>query len=43
MKLNMIYQDNTSSIKIEENGKNSFGKTKKHFYINYFYVTDLVG
>ena len=43
VKLNIIYQDNTSSIKLEENGKESSGKRTRHFDIKYFYVTDLVG
>jgi hypothetical protein len=41
--LNIIYQDNTSSIKLEENGKESSGKRTRHFDIKHFYVTDLVG
>ncbi len=43
VKLNIIYQDNTSSMKLEENGKESSGKRTRHFDIKYFYVTDLVG
>jgi hypothetical protein len=43
VKLNIIYQDNTSSMKLERNGKESSGKRTRHFDINYFYVTDLVG
>jgi hypothetical protein len=43
VKLNIIYQDNTSRIKLEENGKESSGKITRHFDIEYFYVTDLVG
>jgi hypothetical protein len=43
VKLNIIYQDNTSTIKLEENGKESSGKRTWHFDIKYFYVTDLVG
>jgi hypothetical protein len=43
VKLNIIYQDNTSSIKLEENGKESSGKRTRHFDIKHFYVTDLVG
>jgi hypothetical protein len=31
VKLNIIYQDNTSTIKLEENGKESSGKRKRHF------------
>jgi hypothetical protein len=42
VKLNIIYQDNTSTMKLERNGKESSGKTRRHFDIKYFYVTDLV-
>jgi hypothetical protein len=43
IRLNIVYQDNTSSIKLEKNGKESSGKRTRHFDIKYFYVTDLVG
>jgi hypothetical protein len=43
VKLNIIYQDNTSTIKLEESGKESLGKRTRHFFLKYFYVTDLVG
>jgi hypothetical protein len=43
VKLNIIYQHNTSTIKLEENGKESSGKRTRRFDIKYFYVTDLVG
>jgi hypothetical protein len=43
VKLNIIYQHNTSTIKLEENGKESSRKRTRHFDIKYFYVTDLVG
>jgi hypothetical protein len=42
VKLNIIYQDNTSTIKLERNGKDSSGKRTRHFGIKYFYVTDLI-
>jgi hypothetical protein len=42
VKLNIIYQDNTSTIKLKRNGKESSGKRTRHFDIEYFYVTDLV-
>jgi hypothetical protein len=42
VKLNIIYQDNTSTMKLAENGKESSGKRTRHFDIKYFYVTDLV-
>jgi hypothetical protein len=31
VKMNIIYQNNTSTIKLEENGKASFGKTNETF------------
>ena len=40
--LNVIYQDNTSTIKLAENGKYSSGKRTRHFNIKYFYITDLI-
>jgi hypothetical protein len=43
VKLNIIYQDNTSCMKLEENGIASLGKRTQHFDIKYFCVTDLVG
>jgi hypothetical protein len=43
VKLNVIYQDNTSTIKLAENGKTSSGKRTRHFDIKLFYITDLIG
>ena len=43
VKLNIIYQDNTRTIKLAENGKTSSGKRTKHFDIKLFYITDLIG
>ena len=43
MKLNIIYKEHTSSIRLEENGKESLVKQANHFYINHFYITDMVG
>ena len=43
VQLNIIYQDITSSINLEENGKENSCKQTRHFDINYFYVTNLVG
>lgn len=40
--LNVIYQDNTSTIKLSKNGKASSGKRTRHFDIKMFYVTDLI-
>jgi KUP system potassium uptake protein len=39
---NVIYRDNTSSMKLEENGRASSGKRTRHFNIRYFFVTDLI-
>jgi hypothetical protein len=42
VKANIIYRDNTSTMKLEENGKASSGKRTRHFEIKYFYITDLI-
>ena len=42
LKATIIYRDNTSSMKLEENGRASASKRTRHFNIKYFYVTDLV-
>jgi len=42
LKLKVIYRDNTSSMKLEQNGKASSGKRTRHFDIKYFYITDLI-
>lgn len=42
VKTTVIYRDNTSSMKLEQNGKASSGKRTRHFNIKYFYVTDLI-
>ena len=39
----IIYQDNTSTIKLTENGRASAGKRTRHFDIRLFYITDLIG
>jgi hypothetical protein len=39
---NIIYQDNTSSILLEVNGKKSSGKRTRHINIRYFLITDAV-
>lgn len=41
-KENILYQDNTSSIKLETNGKCSSTKRMRHIIIRYFMVTDRV-
>ena len=38
----MVYQDNTSSILLERNGRSSSTKHTKHMSIRYFYVTEQV-
>ena len=43
VKINIIYQYNTSSINLEDNVKQIWGKQTNNFDINYFYVTDMVG
>ena len=42
LKLNILFQDNTSNIKLLENGKESSGKRTRHFNIRLFYATDLI-
>ncbi|KAI2506113.1 Reverse transcriptase (RNA-dependent DNA polymerase) [Fragilaria crotonensis] len=42
VKTTIIYRDNTSAMKLEENGKSSSGKRTRHFHIKYFYITDLI-
>jgi hypothetical protein len=42
VKANIVYQDNTSSMRLEENGKASSGKRIHHFHINFFYITNLI-
>ena len=37
---NILYQDNTSSIKLEKNGKASSTKRTRHINIRYFLITD---
>ena len=39
---NVLYQDNTSSIKLETNGKLSSTKRTRHIAIRYFMITDRV-
>jgi hypothetical protein len=42
LKDNIAYQDNTSTIRMEENGKMSTGKMTKHINIRYFFCTDRI-
>jgi hypothetical protein len=39
---NILYQDNTSSIKLESNGKASSTKRTRHINIRYFMITDRI-
>jgi Reverse transcriptase (RNA-dependent DNA polymerase) len=39
---NIVYQDNTSAMKLENNGKASSGKRTRHFDIKFFYIQDLI-
>jgi len=39
---NIVFRDNTSTMKLEENGRMSAGKRTRHFDIKYFYITDLI-
>ena len=39
---NILFQDNQSAIKLEENGKRSSTGNTRHVNITYFYVKDLV-
>ena len=43
MKVNIIYQDNTSTMKLQKNGKARSGNRARHYDIKYCYVTDLTG
>ena len=42
IKKNILYQDNKSTILLEENGKKSSGKRTRHLNIRYFFLTDQV-
>ena len=42
MRTNVVYLENTSTMKLEQNGKESSGKRTRHFNIKYFYATDLI-
>ena len=39
---NIVHQDNTSTMKIEENGRSSSGKRTSHINIRYYFVTDRI-
>ena len=38
----IVYQDNTSAIQLEKNGKESSGKRTRHLNIRYFFITDCI-
>ena len=42
VELNVVYQDNQSTIKFENNGKHSSGKCTRYFDTKYFYITDII-
>lgn len=42
VKANIVYQDTTSAMKLEMNGKASSGKRTRYFDIKFFYFTDLI-
>jgi hypothetical protein len=42
LETNVIYRDNTSSMRLEQNGRASASKRTRHFDIKYFYITDLI-
>ena len=39
---NIIFQDNRSSMLLEQNGKASSGKCTKHINVRYFFITDRI-
>ena len=41
--VNIIYQDNQSTMKLANNGKASSVKRARHFDIKLFYVTNIIG
>ena len=42
VKVNIIYQDNTSTTKLQKNGKTISRRRTRHYDIKYFYVTYLI-
>ncbi len=42
VKDNVLYRDNQSTMKLEQNGKTSLGKRTRHLNIRYFYITDQI-
>ena len=43
VKVNIIYQDNTSTMQLQKNGEARSGKRTRNYDIKYFYVTYLIG
>ena len=39
---NVIYQDNQSDIKLENNGRKSSSKRKRHINTRYYFITDRI-
>ena len=39
---NVIYQDNQSAIRLENNGKRSSSKRTRHINISYYFITDRI-
>ena len=39
---NVIYQDNQSAIRLENNGKQSISKRTRHINIRYYFITDRI-
>ena len=42
LKENILYQDNESAIKLENNGRMSAGQKSRHINIRYFFITDRI-
>ena len=42
MNNNVVYQDNLSAMKLENNGRRSSGKKTRHINVRYFFVTDRI-
>ena len=42
VKLNTTYQDNTSTMNLQQNGELSRGKRTRHFDIKLFYISDMI-
>ena len=38
----MVYQDNFSTMRLENNGRGSSGKKTRHIKVRYFFVTDRI-